>query len=137
MSVCLALCAATALASGYRAYYQVRSLELRLREDTLRAGSAVEVAAEGSGRTTVDMRVELIQGAHSETLSTLRISGNGWASFDPRPRPGSLRVVLTPEQLATFHDGAATVRATATGRPQFMRLPPPTVREAAVELRRG
>lgn len=133
----LALCAVTALASGYRAYYQVRSLELRLSEGALREGSVVEVAAEGSGRTTVDVRVELIQGAHSETLSTLRIRDNEWASFDPRPCPGSLRVVLTPEQLAGFRDGAATVRATATGRPQWMRLPPPTVREAAVELRRG
>jgi hypothetical protein len=126
----------TALASGYRAYYQVRSLELKLREATLGEGSVVEVAAEGSGRTTVDVRLELIQGGHSETLSTLRIRGSEWVALDPRPCPGSLRVVLTREQLARFRDGAATVRATATGRPQWLRLPPPTVREAAVNLRR-
>jgi hypothetical protein len=45
-------------------------------------------------------------------------------------------VVLAPEQLARFLSGPATVRATATGRRQWLRLPPPTVREAAVDIRR-
>ncbi len=34
--VLLALCVVTAAASGYRAYYQVRSLELRVSEPTVR-----------------------------------------------------------------------------------------------------
>jgi hypothetical protein len=70
-------------------------------------------------------------------LAVQQVRGNDWASFDPRPRRASQRVLLTPEQLARFPDGPATVRATATGRPQWLRLPPPTVREAAVEIRRG
>lgn len=130
-----ALCLVTAVASGYRAYYQVRSLELQLSEPTLGNGSVIQVAVAGSGRTTIDVRVELIQGTHSETLAVQRVPGNEWAAFDPRPRRASQRVVLTPEQLARFRNGAAKVRATATGRPQWMRLPPPTVREAAVEIR--
>jgi hypothetical protein len=134
--VLLALCFVTALASGYRAYYQVLGLELRLAEPTVRGGSVVQVAVVGSGRTTIDVRVELIQGGHSETLATHRMRGNEWASFDPRPRSASPSFVLTPEQLAGFTDGAAKVRVTATGRPQWMRLPPPTVREAEVEIRR-
>lgn len=134
--VLLALCLVTATASGYRAYYQVLGLELQLTEPVLRNGSVIQTAAVGSGRTHVDVRLELIQGPHSETLAVQRVSGNDWAAFDPRPRRASQRVVLTPEHLARFVTGAAKVRATATGRPQWTRLPPPTVRESAVEIRR-
>jgi hypothetical protein len=130
----LALCFVTAVSSGYRAYYQVRSLELRLTDSTLRAGSAVEVEASGSGRTTIDVRVELVQGARSETLAVLRVRGNDWAAIDPRPTRASQSVALTREQLSRFLAGPATLRATATGRPQWLRLPPPTVREVAVEI---
>lgn len=134
--ILLALCFVAAVVSGYRAYYQVRSLELRLTEPTLRNGSVIQVAVTGSGRTTIDVRVELIQGSHSETLAVQQVRGNSWAYFDPRPTRGSQNVVVTTEHLASFQDGAAKVRATATGRPQWTRLPPPTVREAAVEIRR-
>lgn len=132
----LALCVLTAAASGYRAYYQVRSLELRLSGPALREGSSIRVEVSGSGRTTIDVRVELMQGGRSETLAERRLPGNEWASFDPRPTRASHEVVLRPEQLAGFQSGAAKVRATATGRPQWMRLPPPTVRETGVEILR-
>lgn len=132
----LALCVVTAAASGYRAYYQVRSLELRPGGPALREGSVVRFEVSGSGRTTIDVRVELIQGEHSETLAERRLPGNEWAAFDPRPTNASHAVGLTPGHLARFRNGAAKVRATATGRPQWTRLPPPTVREAAVEILR-
>jgi hypothetical protein len=132
----LALCLLAALSSGYRAYYQVYGLELHLTESTLRDGSAVRVAVVGSGRTTIDVRVELVQGEHSETLTSQQMRGNDWASFDPRPRKSSQTVLLTSQQLAHFLPGPATLRATATGRPQWLRLPPPTVREQPVEIRR-
>jgi hypothetical protein len=134
--VLLALCLVTALSSGYRAYYQVYSVGLHLTGPTLRDGSAVQVAVVGSGRTTIDLRVELIQGGHSETLAVRQTRGNEWASFDPRPRKASQVVVLTAEQLGRFLPGPATVRATATGRRQWLRLPPPTVSEEAVEIQR-
>ena len=134
--VLLALCFVTALASGYRAYYQVRSLELRLDGPTIREGSVIQVDVSGSGRTTIDVRVELIQGARSETLAVHRVRGNEWAAIDPRPQDASHGITVTRELLARFQNGAATVRATATGRPQWLRLPPPTVREVAVEIQR-
>ena len=134
--VVLALCFVTALASGYRAFYQVRSLELRPDGPILREGSVIEFDVSGSGRTTIDVRVELIQGARSETLAVHQMRGNEWAAIDPRPRDASHGVTVTREQLSRFQNGAATVRATATGRPQWLRLPPPTVREVAVESRR-
>lgn len=132
----LALCFVTAVASGYRAYYQVRSLELRLDEPTLREGSVIRVEVSGSGRTMIDVRLELIQGEHSETLAERRLPGNDWAAFDPRPDDAAYNVALTPEHLARFRGGAAKVRVTATGRHQWMRLPPPTVRETEVEILR-
>jgi hypothetical protein len=56
-------------------------------------------------------------------------------AYDPRFRRGSLSVVLTPELLGCFRPGAALLRATARGRPQSMRAPPPAVRELPVEIR--
>ena len=132
----LAVCFVTALASGHRAYFQVRDLTLRVDSQVLRAGSAVETDVVISGRTHVDVRVELIQGSHAETLALQTVPGNEWASFDPRTRGASQRVVVTPEILSRFREGAALLRATATGRRQWMRLPPPTVRESPVEIRR-
>lgn len=132
----LALCSVTALASGHRAYFQVRGRGLRVDAPVLRAGSAVEAEVVSSGRTHVDVRVELVQGSHAETLAVQSVSGNEWGSIDPRTRRASQTVVLTPELISRFREGAAVVRATATGRPQWTRLPPPTVRETAVELRR-
>jgi hypothetical protein len=132
----LALCSVTALASGHRAYFQVRGLELRVDAPVLRAGSVVETEVVSSGRTHVDVRVELVQGPRAETLAAQSVRGNEWGSIDPRTRRASQRVVLTPEVLSRFREGAAVLRATATGRPQWTRLPPPTVRETAVEIRR-
>jgi hypothetical protein len=134
--VLLAVALGTAVASGYRAYFQVYGLELQVDEPILRGGSVVRTGVSASGRTTVSVRVELIQGARSETLAVHVVRGNDWASFDPRPQRAAHASTLTPEILARFGEGPATLRATATGRPQWTRLPPPTVREAAVELRR-
>jgi hypothetical protein len=131
----LALCFITALASGYRAYFQVLSLELHLTEPTLSNGSIIQTSVVASGRTLVDVRLELIQGAHSETLALQRVPGNVWAAFDPRPQRASQSVALTPELLARFQTGAAQLRATATGRPQWTRLPPPTVRELTIDIK--
>lgn len=134
--VLLAPCLVTAVASGYRAYYQVYSLELHVTEPGLRGGSVVHTELVGSVWTTLRVRLELVQGDRSETLAVQHVPGNEWASFDPRPQRVSQTVALAPELLARFRAGAATLRATATGRPQWTRLPPPTVREAAVEIRR-
>ena len=46
-----------------------------------------------------------------------------------------MAVVVTPELLGRFEPGAALVRATAHGRSQWLRTPPPEVREVAIEIR--
>ena len=119
--------------STYRALVQVRSLDLKAPQ-LLAAGSVVEVAVVSSGRTTIDVDVELIQNDHSEKLFRLHLLGNELAFFDPRPRNGSQSAPITPETLAHFEPGPARLRATAIGREQFTRLPPPTVREIDVQI---
>lgn len=47
---------------------------------------------------------------------------------------GSQIVSVTPEMLARFATGPATLRAAATGRAQWLRTPPPKMREIPVVI---
>ena len=119
--------------SSYRAYVQVKSLEIQASQ-VLAVGSKVGVSLVSSGRTTVDVQVQLIQHSHSQTLFTLQLKGNELGFFDPRTKSADKIEIITTDQLSGFQPGVATLRATATGRHQWMRLPPPTVREVIVEI---
>jgi len=88
-------------------------------------------------RGPVDVRIELVQDQHSATVGLQRVCGNEWALFDPRPQHGQQTVAVTEDILKQFADGKATVRATATGRPQWGRLPPPLIREKVVSIQRS
>ena len=132
--VLLAVFLIIAMVSGYRAYFQVRSLDLRTSEPILRSGSTIRTTVVSYGRTFVAVRLELIQGTHSEVLAVQHVPKNEWALFDPRTQRATQTVVLTPELLARFQAGPAQLRATARGRPQWMRVPPPILRELAVEI---
>ena len=133
-SVLLAAVLVIGLISAYRAYRQVKYLELRSSEHTLRSGSVIETALVSSARTTIAVRLELIQGSHVETLNVLELRGNEFGFFDPRSKHAAQKVVLTTNQLAAFQSGEALLRATATGRPQWGRTPPPVVRELRVGI---
>ncbi|HMY71942.1 MAG TPA: hypothetical protein PLQ88_08905 [Blastocatellia bacterium] len=124
------------LESSYRAYYQVHRLALRSADQVLRNGSVIETEVVSYARTTVTVKVELLQGQTSETLAVYSVPGNYFAAIDPRWRHAAQPITITPENLSRFQNGRAILRATATGRPQWMRLPPPLVRELAVEIRR-
>ena len=119
--------------SAHRAYFQVRSLDLNAPR-VLTDGSVVEVAVVCSGRNEVDVEAELIQGDHSEKLFHIRVTGNNLAFFDPRAQHASRSAVLTNETLMSFQSGSARLRVVATGRPQWGRTPPPTIRELAVTI---
>jgi hypothetical protein len=121
--------------SSYRAYYQVKSLELTAGTE-LKAGSPVHASVVGSGRTMVDVKVELIQGARAETLMTLHLSGNELVFFDPRSQTTESSINITADRLSRFQPGQAVIRAVAVGRHQWMRLPPPTVLERVCEITR-
>jgi len=100
---------AIGIVSAHRAYFQVRSLELNAPQQ-LTDGSVVETSVVSSGRTAVDVVVDLIQGTHSERVLKLHLSGNELGFFDPRKRHGSDSVILTPEILSKFQPGAARLR---------------------------
>lgn len=122
------------LFSSYRAWVQVRSLDLVAPRGELRAGDTIRVSAVSWARTEVYVDLFLVQGSRADTLATHEIPRNHNASIDPRWRRDSMTVVLTPSLLAGYHRGSATVRAVAEGGPQWLRTPPPLVREAEVQL---
>lgn len=129
----IAVFVAVGMIASYRAWYQVKSLELH-SDTTLRPGSVVETNAASYGRTPVQVRVELIQDRHTEILVLYTIRANKWPFFDPRARHSSRKIFLTQGVLGTFQSGKATLRATATGVEQWTRLPPPLIREMSVEI---
>jgi len=122
------------LIAGYRAWYQVHSLDLNSGEQTLHNGSAINTKVVSYARTPVTVKLELIQGTHSEVLSTRGLRGNEWGFFDPRPKQATQSFILPSETLAHFQKGPAILRATATGCKQLQRLPPPVVRELTVAI---
>lgn len=122
--------------SSYRAYVQIKNLELHVSGAVLRDGAMLQAKVESWARTFVELRVELIQGQRAETLAIKEVPRNRDPVFDPRPRRDSLVVVLSPERLAHFEPGRALVRATARGSMQWLREPPPQVRERAVTIER-
>ena len=125
-----------ALWSGYRAVVQVQKLELNATSSVLGDGSTIHVGVVSSGRATVDVLLEMIQGVRAETLGVQRVPAGSSPAYDPRFRRGEMSVVVTPDLLARFTPGSARVRATAHGRPQWMRTPPPEVREVTVQISR-
>lgn len=122
------------LMAAYRAWFQVKSLDLKTDGSILKPGSVIQTTLVSYARTTVDVRVELIQGAHAETIATIHLRGNEWAFFDPRNRQASQSTLIDADLLRRFDRGAAKLRATAVGREQWTRLPPPVVRELTVEI---
>ena len=119
----------------YRALTQIHSLEIQ-SDGVLRSGSAITSTVVSYARVPIDVRVELIQDAHSEVVAVQRVQKNEWALLDLRTREETQTAVLTDALLERFAGGKATVRATAIGRQQFGRLPPPLVREVTVNIQR-
>jgi hypothetical protein len=79
--IALTVFLAVGAVASHRAYYQVRSLELYSTERVLHSGSAIRTDVVSYARTPVDVRIELIQGAHSETLAAQLVRDNEWAFF--------------------------------------------------------
>jgi hypothetical protein len=118
--------------SGYRAIVQVFSLDLDLPGPVAAANMPVTYQATSSGRATVTLTVELIQGSLKRQIARRILETHTNPSYDPRPIRVSDTLPLTAEMLAQFAAGPATVRATAVGRSQWLRTPPPTAREQSV-----
>ena len=122
--------------SSYRAWVQIKSLTLSTSSAILSPGVVVRSDLESWARTESDARIELVQGTHVQMLGEVYLPRNRDPVFDPRPRRGSVVVTLEASTLAAFAAGPATLRASALGRPQWLRTPPPTIRERAVTIAR-
>jgi hypothetical protein len=123
--------------AGWRAIFQVRTLEVSASERVLRPGTTVRAHIATSGRTVAHLNVALVQGAHRELLASRFVPSNRDAQSDPRSQHASVAIALTPDLLARFRPGAARLRAVGLGSSQFLRVPPPTVREIAVQVADG
>jgi len=119
----------------YRAVTQIHSLELQ-SDVVLHSGSAVTATVVSYARVPIDLRIELIQDDHTEVVAVQQVQKNEWSLLDPRTREATQTTFLTDGLLERFESGQAILRATATGRLQFDRLPPPMVREVIVHIQR-
>ena len=123
-----------ALWSGYRAIWQVLSLDLRVPSATIQSGASASYSVLSSGRVPVTVRLQLIQGARADTLAVTRVRQGYPAGYDPRLFRGERTVVFTNAMLSGYRPGPAVLRATAIGSMQWLRTPPPTIRETAVRI---
>ena len=122
--------------SSYRAWVQIKGLTLSTTSPVLRPGVVVRANLASWARVESDARIELVQGKRVAMLGEVYLPRNHEPVFDPRPKYGSVVVTLTPAMLAAFEPGGATLRASAVGRPQWLRVPPPTIREQPVSIER-
>ena len=120
--------------SGYRAIVQVYDVDIELPSRVLRPGSPIAVRVVTSGRNPVDARLELVQAGHADTIATLRVRANSGAFQDPRPQRAVLKTTIPFDVFQHFNQGKASLRAVAEGRSQWLRIPPPEVRQAAIDL---
>lgn len=122
--------------SSYRAWVQIKELTLTTTSPTLAPGVVVQSNLVSWARTESDARIEIVQGKRIAMLGEVYLPRNHEPVFDPRPKSGSVVVKLEPQMLAGFDSGSAVLRASAVGRPQWLRVPPPTIRELPVTIAR-
>ena len=122
--------------SSYRAWVQIKSLSLSTTSPVLSPGVIIRSDLVSWARTESDARIEIVQGGDTMMLGEVYLPRNREPVFDPRPQHGSVVVTLTREMLAPLENGPAILRASALGRPQWLRTPPPTIREQPVTIAR-
>jgi len=120
--------------SGYRAIWQIYRVDLSASSNVLAPGTTITWGYVSSARVPSDAELQLVQGAIKQSLSVAELPANHIPSYDPRSRTASVTVRLTPEQLSKFARGPALLRVTAYGNMQWLRTPPPKVREAVVSI---
>jgi hypothetical protein len=123
----------SALASAYRAWFQVHSLDLVAPDAVLRVGDSVRVQVVTSGRTYVRVRLELEQPGGATLLASQVVPKNRDGAMDPRYRRATMTFTFDRDLMQQL-DGDGLLRATAVGRPQWMRTPPPTVKEQLIRF---
>lgn len=119
--------------SGYRAFVQVSALGIRVPSDTVGPGSIIETEVVTSGRNPVTLVIEAIQGGRVSRLTEQQLPENRNRFYDPRSLRATVRTRITALP-AGLTPGTILLRARATGRSQFLRIPPPTIAARPVTL---
>jgi len=122
--------------SGFRAWVQVYDVELHASTNRATPGTRIVANVETSGRIGIDITMVANQGGRTVTLGSMRIPSNEQAIYDPRPRHDSLVVSLDADMLQQISAGSVAITATATGRPQFTRMPPPVIKQITLTVPR-
>lgn len=120
--------------SGYRAIVQIYRVELSVADTVLRPGSSITFSYVSSGRVPTDAEVELIQGTIKRSIATAALPANENPSYDPRSRSATKTVTVAEQSLSAFAPGPARLRITAYGNMQWLRTPPPVVKEIPVAI---
>jgi hypothetical protein len=133
----LVLWACSALWSGFRAVVQVFDAELHVPSSVVRDGSTIGYDVTSSGRVTVGITLELLQGSQRVLVANDDVRTSRDAALDPRPKHRAGSVTVASRVLDSLQPGPARVRLTVLGRSQWLRTPPPTIREVAVTIQRS
>ena len=120
--------------SIYRRINQILRIEPHASSLVLAPGSTVGYDVITSGEVQNRIRLELVQGARSELLREQRASVNRISGLDPRVFRYTATVTISPDLLARFRPGPATLRVTGFGGQKLLRTPAPRVRELQVRL---
>jgi hypothetical protein len=120
--------------SGYRAIVQIYRVDLSVSNRLLRPGASISFSYVSSARVPTDAELVLLQGSVSRKLATAELPANDNPSYDPRSRTAAKTVAVSDDALAGFAAGPAVVRVTAYGNRQWLRTPPPVVKEIAVTI---
>jgi hypothetical protein len=122
--------------SLYRRIWQVLQIEVESSSTVLRPGATVSYHVITSGEVHNRIRLELVQGAHVETVREERARVSAISAYDPRIFRYERSTILTPGLLARFEPGPATLRLTGFGGQKLLRTPAPRVKEIAVQIAR-
>jgi hypothetical protein len=113
---------------------QIYRADLSISDRVLRPGASISFSYVSSARVPTDAEVVLVQGTTKRSLATAILPANENPSYDPRSRFAAKTVVLSGDALGGFAAGPAIVRLTAYGNMQWLRTPPPVVKEIPVTI---
>lgn len=120
--------------SANRAWWQVRDLHVQAPSGAVRAGWRPLISVVTSGRKEVTVLVLLRQGVRTDTIAMHRIGGHKDGFWNPLFISQTFAPRVSRIQAGRFTEGPATLRVEAHGYPQWLRTPPPVIREILVRI---
>jgi hypothetical protein len=120
--------------SMYRRIWQILRIDLTVSSATLSPGVSVSYDVITTGEVRNVIRLELVQGTHSETLIEQRSRLESVSAYDPRLWEYTPTIHISRELLAKFTPGPAALRLTGFGAQKLLRTPAPRVRQIDVVI---